>query len=556
MTEVELVRHELESRMREHADTIDKLTAERERYKTLYLELLERCKLLEKGIVVGKKAERFTAGDDPQLALQILEMMLAGRDVVVEEVEEEIELDDAEDEDVDHSEVDRPAPARRRSRGRRPLPENLPRVEIEVLPPEVVHEGLDAFARIGQVVSEVVERRPASLVVARIVRPKFVRKGEAPGTVEDQALEAPAVQIAERLELPIERGLAGPGLLADTIVHRWQDHLPANRLEALYARDGLQLARSTICGWHEQLADLVEPLVEAMFADAFTQPYLCTDATGVLVQAKEQCQRAHFWVLVAPERHVLFRFSPAHDSEAVDRLLKGYTGYLVADAHAVYDHLYATGDVFEVGCWAHCRRYFFKCLGSEPELARHALSLIKTLFKIERALATAPRKKRESARQAKSKPLVDAFFLWCDQQAAIALDGTPLARALGYARNQRIALQRFLGDGRLPLENNISERNLRREVIGRKNWLFLGSEEGARANTLFVSLLASCQLHRIEPWAYLRDLLCLLPSWPRRRVLELAPAFWQETLKQEDAQQRLAANVFRGVSLGKHASEV
>ncbi|MCY0992216.1 transposase [Nannocystis sp. ILAH1] len=193
---------------------------------------------------------------------------------------------------------------------------------------------------------------------------------------------------------------------------------------------------------------------------------------------------------------------------------------------------------------------------SEPELAKHALSLIKALFRIERALATAPRKKRESVRQAKSKPLVDAFFLWCDQQAALALDGTPLARALGYARNQRIALQRFLGDGRLPLENNISERNLRREVIGRKNWLFLGSEEGARANTLFVSLLASCQLHRIEPWAYIRDLLCLLPSWPRRRALELAPAFWHETLKQEDTQQRLATNVFRRVSLGMHTIEV
>lgn len=122
MTEVELIRHELESRMREHADAIEKLTAEREQYKKLYMELLERCKLLEKGIVVGKKAERFTAGHDPQLALQILEMMLAGRDVV-EEIEEEVELDDAEDEDADDAEVDRPAPARRRSRGRRPLPE-------------------------------------------------------------------------------------------------------------------------------------------------------------------------------------------------------------------------------------------------------------------------------------------------------------------------------------------------------------------------------------------------------------------------------------------------
>ena len=150
------------------------------------------------------------------------------------------------------------------------------------------------------------------------------------------------------------------------------------------------------------------------------------------------------------------------------------------------------------------------------------------------------------------RPIIDAFFAWCDEQAAYVLDGTPIAAALTYARNQRAALRRFLEDGRLPLDNNISERALRREVVGRKNWLFLGSDEGARVNTVFVSLLASCQLHGIEPWAYLRDLLCLLPSWPMRRILELAPAFWKQTLQQEDTQQRLAANVFRAVTLAGH----
>ena len=131
----------------------------------------------------------------------------------------------------------------------------------------------------------------------------------------------------------------------------------------------------------------------------------------------------------------------------------------------------------------------------------------------QKAPATpAGRKKREEVRRQKSRPLTEAFFAWCEQQAAVVLDETPIARALGYARNQRAALCRFLDDGRLPLDNNISEQNLRREVLGRKNWLFLGSDEGARVNTIFVSLLASCQLHGIEPWAYLRDLLCLLPS--------------------------------------------
>ncbi|PCC72501.1 Transposase [Nannocystis exedens] len=418
-----------------------------------------------------------------------------------------------------------------------------------MLPPEVQQEGLAAFKRIGEEISEVIERRPESLVVVRLVRPKFVR------IVEDLADPSP-VKIAEPPERPIERGLAGPGMLADTIVRRWQDHTPLHRQESIYARDGLELSRSTICGWHEQLADLVEPLVEAMLRDALQAPYLCTDATGVLVRAEEQCQRAHFWVLVAPERHVLYRFSHKHDSAAVDRFLAGYKGYLVADAHSVYDHLYDTGNVVEVACWAHARRYFFKALSSDPERAERGLALIKGLFRVERSIKTAPRKKREETRREKSRPIVDAFFAWCDEQAADVLDETPIARAIRYAQNQRTALTRFLVDGRLPLDNNVSERNLRREVLGRKNWLFLGSDEGARTNTLFVSLLASCQLHGIEPWAYLRDLFCVLPSWPKSRVLELAPASWKQTRQHEDAQQRLAANVFRAITLADHAPPV
>lgn len=539
----------LESLVAQQAATIDKLSAEREQYRKLYLELLERCAMLERGIIVGKKAEPFK-GQDPQLTLQMLEMLLG-------------EEDESQAPGAPEDDTEKVRGHERRKPGRRLLPEHLPRVEIEVLPIEVQRKGLDAFTRVGQEVREVLERRPASMVAVRIVRPKFVERtlqDECQAARQDVALtdesgNLPCV-IAEPPELPIDRGLAGPGMLADTIVRRWQDHLPLYRLAQIYARDGLVLARSTMCGWHEQLADLAEPLVEAMLRDAFAQPYLCADATGVLVQAAEQCRRAQFWVLVAPERHVLYRYSHRHDSDAVDRLLAGYKGYLVADAATVYDHLYTSGDVIEVACWAHTRRYFFKALTSDPELAKHALSLIKGLFRIERAIKTAPRKKREQVRREQSQPLLDTFFQWCDEQAIVALDGTPISRALGYARNQRVALCRFVDDGRLPLDNNISERNLRREVLGRKNWLFLGSDEGARVNTIFVSLLASCQLHAIDPWAYLRDLFCLLRTWPPDRLLELAPAFWKQTLQQQDTQQRLAANVFRTVTLAEHPSTV
>jgi transposase len=144
---------------------------------------------------------------------------------------------------------------------------------------------------------------------------------------------------------------------------------------------------------------------------------------------------------------------------------------------------------------------------------------------------------------------VERFFAWCDTEAERVLDQTPLARGIGYARNQREALMRFLEDARLPVHNNASELALRREVIGRKNWLFVGSDEAGEVNAAFVSLLASCQLHHLEPWAYLRDLMTLLPRWPASRVLELAPVNWGKTLEQDDAQQRLAADVFRRASL-------
>jgi transposase len=514
----------------------DRFAAEREQYQALYLQALAQCRKLELGLL-GQKAERLSP-NDAQLSLAVLAELL-GRAATPEP-------------------APAPAPApqvvrehtRAKPTGRKPLPADLPRVEIELVPPEVERAGRDAFDRIGEDVSETIERRPASLVVVRVRRPKFVRKDRERNAETEVLCEAAP-------ELPIERGLAGPGFLADTIVRRWQEHQPLYRLEETYARDGVELARSTMCGWHEALAHLARPLLEAMWRDARTAPYLCIDATGVLVQAKEKCRNGHFWVVVAPERHVLYAYSAAHDGAAVDAVLAGYAGYLVADAHAVYDHLFRTGKVIEVACWAHARRYWWKALDSEPERARAALALIGELFRIERTVAAAGGRERADVRARDSRPVVERFFAWCAREAPSVIDDTPIARALGYAQNQRLALERFLDDGRLPMHNNASENALRRQVLGRKNWLFLGNDEAAEVNTTFVSLLASCRLHSIEPWAYLRDLFCLLPRWPKSRVLELAPLHWRKTREQQDAQERLAANVFRRavLELGKHRDE-
>ncbi len=520
----------LEERTAELQATNVKLEDERERYRKLYLEMLEKVRKLEVGLL-GQKAER-VSGSDAQLSLQLLAGLLGER----------IEPGEAEPEPPER--LPEPKKPKPKPTGRRPLPEHLPVVDIEVIPDDVLDKGLEHFDRVGEEVVSTIERRPASLVHVRVRRVKFLPK-------KRDRLAPPEFSIAAPFGLPIERGLAGPGLLADTVVRRFADHLPLHRQQKIYAREGVELAKSTLCGWHKTLAELCRFLIGAMWKDALENaPYLCTDATGVLVQDKEKCRRCHFWVVVAPMLHVLFRFTPKHNGAAVDSMLEGYEGILVADAHSVFDHLYADGSIIEAGCWAHARRYLFKTLTSEPERAREGLALIGELFKLEREFGGLSPRQRKIARQKRSKPVVDAFFDWCDRLVDVALDDTPLAKALGYARNQRDALHTFLRNGRIPIHNNGSERELRREAIGRKNWIFVGNDDAAEVNSTFVTLIASCEMHSIEPWAYLRDLFCLLPEWPRHRVLELAPAYWAKTLQHENTQKLLTADVFRQITLG------
>ena len=495
--------------------------AARDQYKALYEQLREDYEKLKQGLL-GQKTERITP-DDRQLTLALLETLLAQHGAPELVRQERVR-----------------AHERTKPRGPQPLPAHLPRVDVELIPHEVQQQGLEHFRRIGAEVSEVLERRRAASVVVRVIRPKFVAK-EAPrqGPVR--------VLIGEPADRPILRGRAGPGMLADTVVRRWQDHQPLHRLEGIYARDGLPLARSTLCGWHEELAGLARPIVEAMHAEALAQPYLCADATGVLVQAPEKCRHGHFWVLIAPALHVLFRYSATHDRRGrvaaglpgrarrrcAQRLRSPVRGWPRARSRLLGAPAAVLVQVARLGAGAGAR-------GPGDDRA---------LFAVERSLVEAPPARRLAVRTETSRPLVQQFFDWCRDLQPTALDATPLAKALGYAIRHRTAFERFLDDGRLPMHNNWSELQLRRQVLGRRNWLFVGSDDGAEVNTVFVSLLASCGLHQVEPWTYLRDLFCLLPSWPRRRMLELAPAYWPRTVEQEETQRTLADNPFRSAVL-------
>ncbi len=558
-----------------HHEALLEAIRERDVYRKLVDELRQQVTKLENGLL-GPKSHRFKGENNGQLSLQLLSDLL-GRQLdedadakqlaaeLARQAEEDAEAhacdsDDGDGENGDDEGGSDAVHRRKRKRtGLKTARADLPKITIEIVPDEVKRLGSDSFVLIGEDTATTIERRVSSLVEVTVVRKKFRAK-------TDEAIEAVRQERADRgatpehdplswivtappPELPIERGLAGPSLLANVAVRRFDDHLPYYRLENIYEREGMRFGRSTLYGWMDELRMLFAPLVAAMLDDAKTAPYVCTDATGVLVLAKEKCSRGHFWVLVAPERHVIFAFSHKHNSAAVDELLGDYRGLVVADAHSVYDHLFADDKATEIACWGHARAYFFKTVGSEPEIANEFLANLRIMFLLERKFAKKSRKRRERLRETKIALLVDRHFELCRKYDDYALDGTPLRAAITYSLNQEEALRRFLRDGRLPATNNISERQLRREATGRKNWLFVASNDGAAVNTTFTTLIASCHLHDIEPEGYLRDVMCLLPAWSKRRVLELAPCNWKRTRQQPETQQRLEGHLFRNTIL-------
>jgi len=531
----------------------DKATHERDEYRKLY-ELV-RLELERTRRHLFAKEPEGVSKEQLALALEAVEKKL--EEAAVEESNGEPDEDDKLIEDKTGKSG---KGGKARPHGRQKLPEHFPEHRIELVPAEVDgHE--DAFKRIGEEVSTTLEYCPSSMVRVVVVRGKYIPIEQVGGAASsDEEPDAKTrVLIAEVPDKAIERGLAGPGMLAHVLISKYCDHLPLHRQERIFARAGLNLKRSTMCGWLAATTELLGVVVEAMWEDALaTSSYIATDATGVLVRKPKgeahdkKCHYGHFWVAIAESRHVLFEYTDRHDNAALDSLFAGYDGYLVADAHVVYDHLYANGAT-EVACWAHARRYFFKAMSSDPERAKIAIGFMRKLFRIEAAIVDEPRKRRERIRKRKSAPIAKAFFDWCDEQWDLVIEASPIFDAIRYSRNQRAALLTFITDGRLPMHNNASERQLRHQAVGRKNWLFIGHPDAAKWNTVTVSLIASCKLHGIEPWAYLRDLLCLLPAWPKSRALDLAPVNWKQTSEQSHTQQLLARDPFRQATLHRAA---
>ena len=271
---------------------------------------------------------------------------------------------------------------------------------------------------------------------------------------------------------------------------------------------------------------------------------ISTDATSALVQPikskgdsepRQACKKAHFFTAVVDADHVLFAYAERHTQAFVQKLFHGFTGFLQCDAHSVYDILERgpprqdDEGISLVGCWAHCRRYFFEAAICKYPIGVQGLMRIRAIYAADDAFGRVPPAKRKLLRAEHLRPLMESFFEWVEQARATAQGRDLATKALGYAFNQKQQLLRVLEDGRLPLDNTRSERSLRKIVVGRKNWMFYGSDTHAESAAAIFSIIASCRLHAIDPQQYLDEVLRVLPYWPKERYLELAPKLWATT---------------------------
>jgi transposase len=412
--------------------------------------------------------------------------------------------------------------------GRQQLPEHLERIEIEhdlddsqKACPACGHER----CRIGAEVSEQLEYFPASFKVLKHIRHKYTC------TRCDQDGYEANLATAIKPPQPIDKGLPGPSLLAHVAVSKLGDHLPLYRLENIFARQRVHVARSTMCGWMRCAGELVAPLVELMVARVKQSRAIHTDDTPVPIQSpgQKQCRKGRIWCYLgdAANPYTVYDYTPNRGRDGPARWLAGFTGYLQADAYGGYDGIFAGGDVIEVACWAHARRKFYDAQDSDGRRAAQMLSLIGELYAIEREAKDADEVVRIGLRQERSAPVLARIKDWLDAEGEVVLPRSPLGQAITYARNQWTALNVYVTQGFLAIDNNASERALKRVAIGRKNWLFAGHDAAAANHARLWSLIASAERHRIDPQRYLTSVLAKIGPTPAAEVDQFLPDVWQ-----------------------------
>jgi transposase len=409
---------------------------------------------------------------------------------------------------------------------RRALPDHLPREDKVHVAPCTCPSCGGALRRIGEDVTETLDYVPGRFKVIRHIREKLSCR------VCDTVVAAPAPDHA------IARGRAGAGLLAHIVVSKYDDHLPLYRQAEIFAREGVELETSTLSGWVGATAAALQPLIDALAAEIMSSDTLHVDDTPVPVLAPGagKTKTGRLWVYVRDERPfagdrppaALFFYSPDRKGEHPRAHLKDFRGVIHADGYTGFNKLFAGNRIAEAACWAHVRRKFFDVhAATGSPIAKEALDRIGRLYLVEETISGALPDDRQRERQQRSKPIATALRAWADQTAPKLSRKSELAAAFRYMRARWPALVRCCDDGRLALDNNPAERALRCVAIGRKNYLFAGSDAGGRRAAAMYSLIESAKLNDINPQHYLADVLTRIADHPARHVAELLPWNWQ-----------------------------
>ena len=410
---------------------------------------------------------------------------------------------------------------------RRPLPEHLPREEVVHPAPCTCPSCGGALRKIGNDVTETLDYVPGRFKVIRHMREKLACR-----TCET-VVQAPAPYH------PIARGRAGAGLLAHIVVSKYDDHLPLYRQAEIYAREGVELETSTLSGWVGATTAALAPLTEVLAANVIASETLHGDDTPVPVLApgSGKTKTGRLWTYVRDERPfcgarppaALFFYSSDRKGEHPPHL-EPFTGVLHADGYAGFNGLFETGRIIEAACWAHVRRKFFDVhAATASPIAKEALDRIGQLYAVEQTINGSSPDQRRQQRQLRSKPIAAALATWAEQIVPKLSRKSELAAAFRYMRARGTALTRCFEDGRLGLDNNPAERALRGVAIGRKNYLFAGSDAGGRRAAAMYSLIETAKLNGVNPQAYLADVLARIADHPAKRVADLLPWNWQPT---------------------------
>jgi len=398
------------------------------------------------------------------------------------------------------------------------LPASLPRHEI-VIEPE---EDTTGMKKIGEEITEELEFEPAKVYVNRYIRPKYALP-------QDEG-----VVIGLLPTRPIEKGIAGPGLLAHISISKYVDHLPLYRQIQQFGRLGIDLADSTINGWVRATSELIDPVAELMRQQVLKSGYLMVDETPIKVQdpgIKGKNHQGYYWVYYDPlSKQIFFDYQKGRGREGPNKILKDFKGYLQTDGYAGYNELGERNDITPLGCMAHARRYFKDALDSDPERADWMLHHIQILYKIESYardnLLTHERRYQE--RQNQSAIVMDVIKNWLNVESQKVLPKSPIGKAISYMLKQWPRLEVYLTDGQLEIDNNQVENAIRPIALGRKNYLFAGSHNGARRAAALYTIMTNAKLQGVEPFHYFRDILTRIPDHPYKNLEQLLPQNWKE----------------------------